>query len=411
MLPTSRAMNSKLISHLLAAVGLSFATAVTATPAEDKAMEEASSLFDFSDLDVVSDPAEPPKEAPPPVPDDPLPATVREVLQKWDRFQDFKENARRTQVKALREVASEILFKRAADADAKARPALIEEAKRIAALDAGEPVVTTDAPVAGSGLVGIWGVKGGKHGWRYTEDGKLITGEADAVWSWVDEKNGIALAIWQGKYPLLIWQKGDRYDAIDLYAAPGPRHRVKTTASPAPAAAAAAPVLTKLATDENALTASRDKLFAEKRTRIAAFLRAQVKDAKGPAVAAIMEKSAALEAVASLPAGGLRANAHGADRISGKWEWPDGKKATFAPDGTATVEGLGTGRWRAGNDGASAVAVVLCDKSGRVTAQNQLLLGRFSVSNPTTVHLRDISGKKYDIRKTGPPSRQTHLVC
>jgi|GEM_PF-6075361 len=371
---------------------------------QDKEMKEAAGIFDFSDLDVPPDPAEPSKEVPPAAADDPLPSNVREVLQKWGRFQKAKENARRAQVKALRQVASEILFKRAATADAAARPALMEEAKRLAALDAGESTAAPAPPATGQGLVGTWITKSGKSHWRFTAEGKLITeAKTGADWWWLDEKNRVALMVWGGKHPNLIRVLGDNYESIDLYNTPGARTRVEPNAKLAPATAAAAPVLTKLASDEKALTVSRDKLFAEKRTRIAAFLRAQVKDAKGPAVAAIMEKSAAMEAAASAATAEGRANVRGSDRIAGTWEWPAGKKATLSPDGNATVEGLGTGIWRPANDSAGAVAIVLHDKSGRVTAQNQVLLGRFSDGNPSIVHLRDISGKKYDARKTGTP--------
>ena len=401
-------MNPKLISSLLAVLAFILSPALLAESGEDKEMKDAAGIFDFSDLDVPPDPALPAKTTAPPAPNDPLPASVREVLQKWDRFQASKESARRTQVKAMRQVASEILFKRAAAADAAARPALMEEAKRLAALDAGESIAAPAAPAVGQSLVGSWAVKDGMSAWHYTEEGRMLTGKDEVPWSWMDEKNGVALAIWGRQYPNLIWQKGDRYESIDLYFPPAQRTRVKSPARSATATAAAAPVLTKLAADEKDLILSRDKLFAEKRTRIAAFLRAQVKDAKGPAVAAIMEKSAAMDAAAPastapVPAAVGRVKIHGADRIAGKWEWPGGKKATLAPDGTATVEGLGAGFWRAGNDAAWAVAIVLRDKFGRVTAPNQLLLGKFSESKPSVVHLRDLSGKKFDVQKTGAP--------
>jgi hypothetical protein len=272
------------------AVSLAFFS-LAAQSQEDKETKEAIGIFDFSDLDVPDSPETPPKAPEKPAADDPLPANVREVLQKWDRFQKAKQEARRTQIKALREVASEILLKRAAAADAATRAGLTDESKRLTSLDPDSPVVAAPAGISG-GLADTWVSKSGKS-WEYTADGRMLAGTKNVVtWTWIDEKNKVALSIWDGQYPNLIRVTGDKYESIDLYSKPGQRTRAKASAKPA-AASHAAPVLTKLAVDEKALSSAEQKLFAEKRAKIGAFIRAQVKEAKGPAVTALMEQSAA----------------------------------------------------------------------------------------------------------------------
>jgi hypothetical protein len=400
-------MNPSLRNTGIALVLLISALHAAPPTAEDKEkeMKEAASIFDFSDLDIPPDPAAPAPAPAAPSPDDPLPAGVRDVLAKWEHFQAAKENERREKVKALRAVAAEIILKRAATAPAEARAALMEEAKRVTGLDPDQSVAPQAATAsAGKGIVGSWLSRDKKRTCRITPEGKLFSEAGSADWTMMDPKNNIALAIWGGKHPYLIWVKGDTYESMDLYSPPGKRTRVKEPVpGVAPAAAAASPVLTKLAADEKALTDARDNLFAGIRTRIAAFLRAQVKDAKGPAVAVLMEKSAAFDAPAAGAAPVPATTAiHGAERIAGSYVWPGDKKATLSADGTATVQGLGTGLWRAGSDTAWAFAIILQDKSGRVTSQNQILLGRFADNNPV-VHMRDLSGRQYDVKKVAAP--------
>ena len=143
----------------------------------------------------------------------------------------------------------------------------------------------------------------------------MLAGTKNVVtWGWIDEKNKVALSIWDGQYPNLIRVLGDKYESIDLYSKPGQRTRAKAAAKPATASPASA-VLTKLAADEKALSSAEEKLFAEKRTKIGAFIRAQVKDAKGEAVTALMEKSALFENDAAGTS--VAAKARGFERIAG----------------------------------------------------------------------------------------------
>lgn len=371
------------------------------SPAAATRVKEADEPFDFSDLDVPagSAPSTNPKPGVPVETNDPLPANVKALLEKWERFQDAKTASDLAYVKSIREVASEMLFKRAATVDAANRQILMEEAKRIAALDPSKPVVAAVPVKNGSfSVLGTWLTKDGKSQWVFREDSKILADQrALADWFYVDEKNGVALMVWGHQHPNLIRVLGDRYESIDLYGPAAERFRDKATPFK-PTPASALQIVTKLATDEKALADARNKLFKEKKVRISAFLRAQAQLAKGAAVASIMEELAALE---DTPAVVSKDSIAGADRIAGTWEWHNGKKATLAKDGKVTIEGVGTGLWRAANNSAGAVAIVLHDRSGRIVESNQVLLGVFSRSTKGVVHLRDTSGKKYDIKKTG----------
>jgi hypothetical protein len=58
--------------------------------------------------------------------------------------------------------------------------------------------------------------------------------------------------------------------------------------------------------------------------------------------------------------------------------------------------------WRSGNNSSWSFAIVLTDKAGKVTAQSQLMLGRISDKDAALMHVVDMSGKRYNIRKAGP---------
>jgi hypothetical protein len=104
-------------------------------------------------------------------------------------------------------------------------------------------------------------------------------------------------------------------------------------------------------------------------------------------------------AIAALPV--AAAPGGGADGLSGDWKW-HGKNASFTADGKATVEGLGSGSWLPANPSNGTFALVLHDSAGRAS-KNQIMLGQISQSDPATIHIADLAGKKYDVTKKAGP--------